>query len=150
MCGDTTPTRSAELVQPAEAAYVGAARHFTSELLGLWGLAAEDRIAAELIVDELAANAARHGRAQMSIRLSMHDDGLVITVTDSGEARHHDGASPDSDSTPPDEHGRGLEIVRRLAGSTCIHDDERGRRVVTTRRLAPLQRSVAGVTSPAS
>ncbi|MDX3095392.1 ATP-binding protein [Streptomyces sp. ME01-24h] len=148
MCGDTTPTRSAELVQPAEAAYVGAARHFTSELLGLWGLAAEDRIAAELIVDELAANAARHGRAQMSVRLCLRDDGLVITVTDSGEARHHDGAS--AEATPPDEHGRGLEIVRRLAGSTCIHDDERGRRVVTTRRLAPLQRPVAGVTSPAS
>lgn len=148
MCGDTAPTRSAELVQPAEPAYVGAARHFTSELLGLWGLAADDRIAAELIVDELAANAARHGRTQMSVRLTMRDQGLVITVTDSGEAPHHDGGGPDS--TPADEHGRGLEIVRRLAGSTSIHDDERGRRVVTTRHLAPLQRPVAGVTSPAS
>jgi anti-sigma regulatory factor (Ser/Thr protein kinase) len=147
MCGDTAPTRSAELVQPAEPAYVGAARHFASELLRLWGLTADDRIAAELIVDELAANAARHGRAQMSIRLTVRDEGLVITVTDTGEPAHHEGTG---DTTPPDEHGRGLEIVRRLAGSTCIHDDERGRRVVTTRHLAPLQRPVAGMAGPAS
>ncbi|MEU6344154.1 ATP-binding protein [Streptomyces sp. NPDC046977] len=140
MSADILSTQSAELVQPAEPAYVSTARHFTAEMLVMWGLAAEDRDCAELIVDELAANAARHGRAEMSVRLTICGRGLVITVTDTGDSRP---VTPGpADGTPADEHGRGLDIVRRLAGSTAIHDDEHTHRVVTTRCLAPLHRPV--------
>ncbi|WP_406567778.1 ATP-binding protein [Actinoallomurus soli] len=49
-----------------------------------WRCPSADREPAELIVGELAANAAEHGRHDMTVRLSRREGVLWISVTDSG------------------------------------------------------------------
>ncbi|WP_030338891.1 MULTISPECIES: ATP-binding protein [unclassified Streptomyces] len=112
------------LTLPAQEAHVGAVRHFTADLLEAWQVPAGKRDSAILIIDELAANAARYGRECMTLRLVLDDGTLHIVVTDSGRAveRHH----PDIAS---DEHGRGTGIVQYLAQSTEAHQTGSGREV---------------------
>ena len=112
------------LILPAQEAHVSAARHFAADLLETWSVPAGERDSAVLIVDELAANAARYGREHMTLSLALDHGTLQIVVTDSGktvERRHRDMA--------PDEHGRGTGIVQYLAQSTEIHQTRTGREV---------------------
>ncbi|MDQ1006224.1 anti-sigma regulatory factor (Ser/Thr protein kinase) [Streptomyces sp. V4I23] len=93
-----------------------------------------DLESAVLVVDELAANAAQHGRRDMIIRLSLDAGALRISVTDSGgparSRRPHAG--------DPDEHGRGLAIVELLTSQIRVHQRAFGRRVsVLLRSGAP-------------
>ncbi|MFG2887364.1 ATP-binding protein [Streptomyces sp. NPDC048297] len=112
------------LTLPAQEAHVSAARHFAADLLETWSVPAKERDSAVLIVDELAANAARYGRERMTLLLVLGDGILHIVVTDSGMSveRHH----PD---VAPDEHGRGTGIVQYLAQSTEVHQTRSGREV---------------------
>src|SRR5690348_15103944 len=61
--------RQAMLTLPAQEAHVSAARHLTSDLLRCWHVPENERDSAVLIVDELAANAARYGRERMTLLL---------------------------------------------------------------------------------
>ncbi|MER6780749.1 MULTISPECIES: ATP-binding protein [unclassified Streptomyces] len=97
----------------AEKNMVREVRHFTSSLLGFWGVAACDRESAVLIVGELGANAAQHGGAELAVRLSLEDVTLCIEVRDRGPLPC---ARPSgSTARPAGERGRGLTIVDHLA-----------------------------------
>ncbi|MFB7550282.1 ATP-binding protein [Streptomyces sp. NPDC056154] len=116
--------REALLTLPAQEAHVSAARHFAADLLENWSIPQNERDSAVLIVDELAANAARYGHEYMTVQLAVDHHTLHIVVVDSGtatERTHHDVA--------PDEHGRGNGIVECLAQSTEVHQALDGRRV---------------------
>ncbi|MEU8824596.1 ATP-binding protein [Streptomyces sp. NPDC048636] len=102
----------AVLALPAEPALVCCARHFADNVLAHWQLPPDERDAAVLVVGELAANAARHGRGRMTLRLTLDPDALRLVVSDHGllprPRRPH--TAPD-----PDEHGRGIPLVETLA-----------------------------------
>ncbi|WP_436776220.1 ATP-binding protein [Yinghuangia sp. YIM S09857] len=93
----------------AQLADVPRARHFTTSTLGAWGLSADTVDSAALVVGELAANAARHGGAEMILTLRLDGRDLSIRVLD----RDFTG-TPTADAVPDDESGRGLLIVRAL------------------------------------
>jgi len=82
--------------------------------------------AAELVIGELAANAAEHGNRDMTIHLSLAAGALQISVTDSGGPGGPRRPSHDND---PDEHGRGLDIVEVLSSEIRIRQTPVGRRV---------------------
>ncbi|MFI6495354.1 ATP-binding protein [Streptomyces sp. NPDC050564] len=79
-----SPARTALVALPAGPASVSLARHWTTCLLTLWGLNADDRSTAALVISELAANAVRYGHSEMTIRLVQQTDRLYMCVTDSG------------------------------------------------------------------
>ncbi|MFF9647016.1 ATP-binding protein [Kitasatospora aureofaciens] len=112
------------LTLPAREAHVSAARHFTADLLESWGIPQDERDSAVLIVDELAANAARYGHECMTLQLALDHHMLHIVVVDSGA----DVDRPSHD-TAADEHGRGNGIVEFLAQSTEVHQAPDGREV---------------------
>ncbi|MCQ4043807.1 ATP-binding protein [Streptantibioticus rubrisoli] len=116
--------RQALLTLPAQEAHVSAARHFTADLLESWSIPQDERDSAILIVDELAANAARYGHEYMTLQLALDHHTLHIVVVDSGA----DVDRPRQDIAP-DEHGRGNGIVEFLAQSTEVHQAPDGREV---------------------
>ncbi|CAL9609629.1 hypothetical protein SUDANB176_05603 [Streptomyces sp. enrichment culture] len=121
----TPADREAVLALPAEARWVPVARRCVVAVLTQWCFPSATRESAELIVDELAANAAEHGRHDMTVRLSLHAGDLWISVTDSG-ARARSWTPRETD---PDEHGRGLSIVEVLAQEVWVSQRLLGRRV---------------------
>ncbi|MBZ4016574.1 ATP-binding protein [Streptomyces purpurogeneiscleroticus] len=117
--------RQAVLALPAEVRWVPTARHCVAAVLAQWRFPAAGRDSAELVIDELAANAAEHGHRDMTVHLSLHAGDLRISVTDSGAPA---GPRPPRD-TDPDEHGRGLAIVALLADEVRVNEGPLGRRV---------------------
>ncbi|MGW2939528.1 ATP-binding protein [Streptomyces sp. NPDC001156] len=110
---------------PAEPASVAAARLWATGVLTLWGLSADDRDTAALVISELAGNAVLYGHSEMTIRLAQHKDQLRMCVTDSG-------APPAQQLMVPrelDEHGRGLAIVQAMAESIEVTRERDGWRV---------------------
>ena len=101
------------------------ARRSATAALAHWQLPPRDLAAAELVVGELAANAAEHGQRDMTIHLSLGAGALRISVTDSGSPA---GARRPHDDDP-DEHGRGLTIVELLTSEVRIRQSPVGRRV---------------------
>ncbi|WP_432145997.1 ATP-binding protein [Streptomyces sp. bgisy084] len=120
-----TPRRSpkAQFTLPAQEALVGCLRRIAADLLGRWHLSDDERDAAVLIVGELAANAALHGRSEMSLCLTLGPGTLRIAVGD-----HGDPAPPREPSATddPDEHGRGLTLVHALSSRVDLRRDDRG------------------------
>ncbi|MEV8064434.1 ATP-binding protein [Streptomyces antimycoticus] len=124
----------AVLALPAEISWVPVVRHCVRAVLAQWRFPADDRESAELIVTELAANAAQHGRREMTVRLTLHPGVLRISVTDSGATAR----PPRPRDTNLGEHGRGLSIVGFLAHEVRVHQWPLGRRVdVVLRPSAP-------------
>ncbi|MEY9964034.1 anti-sigma regulatory factor (Ser/Thr protein kinase) [Streptacidiphilus sp. MAP12-16] len=126
--GPAFAPRSAQqalMAAPARECWARTARRFASVLLSHWRLGAADRDSAILIVGELVANAAQHGRSDMTLRLTLHPHVLDIAVAD------HGGPLPRRASRceDADEHGRGIDIVRALATWVEILQDETGRQV---------------------
>ncbi len=116
--------RQALLTLPAREAHVSAARHFTADLLDTWCVPEAARDAAVLIVDELAANAARYGHEVMTLLLALDHCSLHIVVADTGCPVEHL-----QEDIPDDEHGRGTGIVENLAQWTEVHQTVEGREV---------------------
>ncbi|MFI9722214.1 ATP-binding protein [Streptomyces sp. NPDC052396] len=116
--------RQALLTLPAQEAHVSAARHLTADLLENWSIPQDERDSAVLIVDELAANAARYGHEYMTLQLALDHHTLHIVVIDFGA----DIDRPRRD-VAPDEHGRGNGIIECLAQSTEVHQALDGREV---------------------
>ncbi|MGW7366133.1 ATP-binding protein [Streptomyces sp. NPDC054841] len=135
------PYRSpdAQLTLPAHEALVGCFRDVASGLLTCWCLSDEARDAAVLIVGELAANAARHGRSEMSLCLILDPNTLYIVVIDHGDPAPPRESTADDD---PDEHGRGLDIVRALS-ALDMHQDDRGTWVLASLPVAAAQTRAA-------
>ncbi|MFI0538160.1 ATP-binding protein [Streptomyces sp. WSLK1-3] len=126
--------RTALLATPAEAARVPVARRFTRVVAARWGLSQETRDAAELIVGELAGNAARHGRSAMNLCLILAPAMLRITLDDFGTERN---PSRESAADDPCEHGRGLAIINYLADWMHIQPGTSSHRVHVGLRLTP-------------
>ncbi|MEV0975769.1 ATP-binding protein [Streptomyces sp. NPDC049915] len=123
--GGAARHQEAVVALPAEVGWVPVARHCIVAVLAQWRIPSADRETAELIVGELAANAAEHGHHDMTVRVSLHAGVLWISVTDSGApARPRPGEDAD-----PDVHGRGLAIVELLARQVLVHQSSLGRRV---------------------
>ncbi|MGW7045753.1 ATP-binding protein [Streptomyces avermitilis] len=97
---------------PAEGRWVCVARRFVTALLIHWGVAEGDRDSVLLIVGELAANAAQHGRADMTVSLTLEERSVRIEVADCGTSPAL--VRPERFGSC-DEHGRGLDIVECLA-----------------------------------
>jgi anti-sigma regulatory factor (Ser/Thr protein kinase) len=95
-------------------------RRFTDDVLCLWQIGEEERDAAVLIVDELAINAVQHGRTDMTLLLTLDGAILRIAVADTGPRVPHPDAGLD-----PDEHGRGVGIVKHLADRVDYHEGGR-------------------------
>ncbi|WP_328760347.1 ATP-binding protein [Streptomyces sp. NBC_00271] len=122
---------------PSQAQLVGRLRRFTADLLRHWRIGEEEQEVAVLIVGELGANAVQHGRSEMTLLLTLGDDGLLqISMSDSGAHTTH----PDS-GLRPDEHGRGMTIVEQLAERLEIHLNNRGCVVSACVRVKPLPRA---------
>ncbi|MGY6021674.1 ATP-binding protein [Streptomyces spinosirectus] len=117
----------AELTLPAQEALVGCLRATAADVLTRWRLSDDERDAAVLIVGELGANAATHGRSEMSLRMIRGPETLCIVVSDHGEPSL---SRPPSVTGDPDECGRGLDIVRALAIGVDLRHDSHGTSVV--------------------
>jgi anti-sigma regulatory factor (Ser/Thr protein kinase) len=123
---------------PAEPASVSVARRWTTSLLTLWGVSADDLDTAALVISELAANAVRYGHAEITIRLLQQTDRLYMCVTDSGTPLAADRLVIPQELA---EHGRGLAIVEALSETIEVTRELEGWRVgavlrVTTARTA--------------
>ncbi|MGC0327508.1 anti-sigma regulatory factor (Ser/Thr protein kinase) [Streptomyces sp. SAI-170] len=121
----TTAGRDAVLALPAEVRWVPVVRRCVVAVLTQWRFPSDARDSAELIVGELAANAAEHGRDDMTVRLCLHGGVLWISVTDSGAPA----SPPVPRSADLEEHGRGLSIVEFLAARLRVHQGPWGRQV---------------------
>ncbi|MFI1164287.1 ATP-binding protein [Streptomyces sp. NPDC020801] len=113
----------AQLTLPAQEALVGRLRGIASALLTCWRLPDDERDSAVLIVGELAANAARYGRSEMTLCLALDPGTLRIVVSDHGDPAPARAPSADED---PDEHGRGLDIVRSLSTHVDLRHHDAG------------------------
>ncbi|KAB1143540.1 ATP-binding protein [Streptomyces luteolifulvus] len=102
----------AQFTLPAQEALVGRLRAVAADQFTCWRLSGDERDSAVLIVGELAANAARHGCSEMTLCLLLDPGMLRIVVSDHGDPAPGPARSADGD---PDEHGRGLDIVRALS-----------------------------------
>ncbi|MFJ9818645.1 ATP-binding protein [Streptomyces sp. NPDC101151] len=128
---------------PAEDRWVRVVRHFATALLIHWGVAEDDRDSILLIVGELAANAAQHGRADMTVSITLVERSVRIEVADRGA-----GPAP----VPPkrfgscDEHGRGLDIVECLAEWSETRMGPGGRQALAGFRLASTEAAGPGST----
>jgi serine/threonine-protein kinase RsbW len=88
-----------------------------------------DLDAAELVVGELVANAVRHGAPPFGVCIDWHDDPPMLCVVDRGRGMRPVYPAPD----PESERGRGLLLVRALAGELVVDSsspDRDGTRVV--------------------
>jgi anti-sigma regulatory factor (Ser/Thr protein kinase) len=91
--------------------------------------AQSDLDAAELVVGELIANAVRHGAPPFGICIDWHDDPPMLCVVDRGPGMRPVYPAPG----PNSERGRGLLLVRALAGDVVVdsaNEDRDGTRVV--------------------
>jgi anti-sigma regulatory factor (Ser/Thr protein kinase) len=117
-----TPTRNFAIRLSATRRGARLARHLASEQLHRWGRPydSEANRTAALLVAELAANAALHGRERgrdFRIRLTAHTDAtLRIEVTDPRPDCRPPEPGSLQPAAPEAESGRGLLLVEALAG----------------------------------
>jgi anti-sigma regulatory factor (Ser/Thr protein kinase) len=76
---------------------------------------------AQLLVSEIVANAVRHGRPDITLRVRVHPPGIGIAVIDTGEAVP---TMPDEPPPPTQPSGRGLLIVDALASAWGVAPSE--------------------------
>ncbi|MEW1903813.1 ATP-binding protein [Streptomyces sp. NPDC086147] len=130
----TTPT--GEFVLRLSATRRGArlARLLGAQQLRDWGVTGPATEAAELVLAELANNAALHGRVpgrDFEVRMERGDDHVRIELSDArGERRPLPSATPD-------EGGYGLLLVAALATAWGVKEREVGKTVWATVPLTP-------------
>lgn len=110
--------RQLKLTLPAEAWAVPVARRLVARVLTWWNLEQEDVDKAELVVGELAANAAQYGGAEVSVEAALDATAnqLTLSVTDYGPRVRQQPAR----RCPAEERGRGLLLVESVAAWTQI------------------------------
>jgi hypothetical protein len=99
----------ASLTFPAGLGSVSEARHFLTATLAAWGTDGYD-MGAQVVVTELAANAALHARSGYQVRLQLEETHLVVEVHDAvADLPRIRSVSPGSTT------GRGLRLVEELS-----------------------------------
>ncbi|MFB7936013.1 ATP-binding protein [Streptomyces sp. NPDC056049] len=105
------------------------ARLLAAHQLRAWGMAGPAAEAAELVVAELANNAARHGRVpgrDFELRMDREDDHVRVELSDARAERHPHPVGE------PDEGGYGLLLVAALATAWGVKDRSVGKTVWAT------------------
>ncbi|WP_030252930.1 ATP-binding protein [Streptomyces violens] len=110
---------------------VGRARRAVRAVLLAHGVAPDTVDTVELVVSELAANAARHGRVPgrlFEVRIDLGEEGedkeITVEVSDAGDAR-----PALQRPTANAETGRGLVLVAALATAWGVRDRQIGKTV---------------------
>ncbi|MFB7607789.1 ATP-binding protein [Streptomyces gardneri] len=136
----TTPTGEFTLRLSATRRGARLARLLAVQQLHEWGVTGPAAEAAELVVAELASNAALHGRVpgrDFEVRMGLDDDHVRIELSDTrGERRPLRVENPD-------EGGYGLLLVAALATTWGVKDRSVGKTVWATVPLA-CQNTVLG------
>lgn len=122
---------------PAEPSVVPRVRALTRSALDRWGLAAISDTT-ELLVSELVTNAIRHSPDDITVRL-LFEQNLVCEVADTSPAMP--ARQPMADD---DEHGRGLQVVSRLAARWGTRRTPAGKVVWCEQRLPGAPPSIRG------
>jgi anti-sigma regulatory factor (Ser/Thr protein kinase) len=78
----------------------------------------------ELLVSELVSNAVVAGAGTVTVGVHVHHTWLALTIHDDGP-----GMPDPQDPGPKDTHGRGLQIVARLAAVWGVHPSPGGKTV---------------------
>ncbi|MFI9297363.1 ATP-binding protein [Streptomyces gardneri] len=129
----TTPTGEFTLRLSATRRGARLARLLAVQQLHEWGVTGPAAEAAELVVAELASNAALHGRVpgrDFEVRMGLDDDHVRIELSDTrGERRPLRVENPD-------EGGYGLLLVAALATTWGVKDRSVGKTVWATVPLA--------------
>jgi anti-sigma regulatory factor (Ser/Thr protein kinase) len=86
-----------------------------------------DLTSAELVINELLGNVARHTPGPAEVTLEWHDEQATIRITDRGRAFTPPDGSTRADLL--DESGRGLFLVRCVAHDLRIERTASGNRV---------------------
>ncbi|MFD3662226.1 ATP-binding protein [Streptomyces sp. NPDC058659] len=130
-----TPTGEFTLRLSATRRGARLARLLAVQQLRDWGVTGCAAEAAELVVAELASNAALHGRVpgrDFEVRMERGDDHVRIELSDArGERRP-------LPSGQPDEGGYGLLLVAALATAWGVKDRSVGKTVWATVPTVPL------------
>jgi anti-sigma regulatory factor (Ser/Thr protein kinase) len=101
--------------------------------------AQSDLDAAELVVGELVANAVRHGAPPFGVCIDWHDDPPMLCVVDRGPGMRPLYPAPDTTS----EGGRGLLLVRALAGEVVVDSADADRDATRVVVALPVHRRAA-------
>ncbi|WP_151084110.1 ATP-binding protein [Nocardioides cynanchi] len=105
---------------------VGEARHVVRDVLVDWGVGPDLTDTAVLCVSELVTNAVIHAHNSCTLRLLLEGDVLTATVRDGGSRGVTTVGQIDDHLQV---HGRGLEVVERLASRWGYDLDAHGTRV---------------------
>lgn len=120
---------------PAQTSAAPLARHLLAAVLAWRGIVRDDVDKAELVVGELAANAALHGGAAFTLEATVDPatNQLVLVVADFGPSL----GSHSTRACTADERGRGLLIVETVAAWTFVEQEGDEWRVTVGIDLAP-------------
>lgn len=117
--------RHEQTTLPPIPASVTQARHWVTDLLGRWDLAAAaDDL--RLVVSELVGNAVLHARTVVQVALSIADGVLELSVRDN----HHRSPRPRAHGEDePSTGGRGLMLVEALSDEWGVAERMDGKEV---------------------
>ncbi|WP_121192173.1 SpoIIE family protein phosphatase [Motilibacter peucedani] len=112
---------------PDDLAAVGVARRAVRRSLREWDVDEDTEHVALLLVSELVTNGLVHGRSPVVLRVRRAPRSLVLEVSDGTSS-----APTLMRPTPEDEHGRGVQLVARLAERWAIRPTPTGKAVWAT------------------
>ena len=103
-------------------------RHDIGDLVAEWTGREETRLESELVFGELFSNVVRHAPGPLDVRAAATAAGAEIVVTDHGAGLPAVVEGTDQFA----ESGRGLHLIRALAGAVDIEPSSHGTRITAT------------------
>ena len=103
-------------------------RHDIGDLVAEWTGREETRLESELVFGELFSNVVRHAPGRVDVRAAATAAGAEVVVTDHGTGLPAVVEGPDQFA----ESGRGLHLIRAMAGAVDIESSAHGTRITAT------------------